>query len=87
MREAPIVSSEMIEAYEPLVFSVARRYQNLDDVELDDLAQEGRIGVLLSLRKGFVPTDETVGDAMRNYVRKARRRGMTGFPDDGEGDG
>lgn len=86
MRESRITSPE-VAAYEPLVESVARRYKNLDDVEEDDLMQEGRIAVWEALESGYRPTDEVVGNAMRKWVRKARRRGMTGFPDDGEGDG
>jgi len=80
------ISSAEVEAYEPLVYAVGMRYAGLDDVELDDLLQEGRIAVWLTLRRGSLPSELQVGDACRKWCRKCRRRGLSGFPDE-EGDG
>lgn len=80
------ISSEEVAAYEPLVYSVGMRYSGLDDVELDDLLQEGRIAVWHTLQRGSLPSELQVGDACRKWVRKCRRRGLSGFPDE-EGDG
>jgi hypothetical protein len=75
------VASEEVAAYENLVHLHARRFASIDYLNghEDDLAQEGRIAVWKALRSGFLPGHVVVENAMKNYAKIERRKGLGGY--------
>lgn len=75
--EAP-VSSAQVAAYDRMVEAHARRISGWSGLEghADDLAQEGRIAVWKALRDGHHPSNVVVLNAMRDYARVERRKGI-----------
>lgn len=67
------VTSEQVAAYDDLIVSLARLHNGRASAELDDLIQEGRIAVFLSLRRGIFPSKELIENRMRDYVRFLHR--------------
>lgn len=55
------------------------RLPNLGESHMDDLMQEGRIAVWEAFRDGFIPSNVVVLNAMRDYARVERRKGLGGF--------
>lgn len=68
-------------AYRPLCERLARQYDGMGGAEYDDLEQEGLIAVWLSLNRGIPPSKDFIRFRMRNWIRKCRRRGFTGYAD------
>lgn len=64
-----------------MVEAHARKFTSLPDMqnENDDLVQEGLIAVWEALRDGHHPSNEVVLNAMRDWCRKQRRKGLAGF--------
>lgn len=60
---------KLLESYKPLVISIARRYY-LAGAELDDLIQEGMIG----LYKGIITYDSSKNDSFTNYASLCIKR-------------
>lgn len=60
---------KLLESYKPLVISIARRYY-LAGAELDDLIQEGMIG----LYKGIITYDKNKNDSFTNYASLCIKR-------------
>jgi hypothetical protein len=73
------VTSEDVARYEGMVQSLAKRFDGAQGAEFDDLAQEGRIAVLKSLRRGIPPSSEFVKFGMIDWIRLCARRGVGGY--------
>jgi DNA-directed RNA polymerase specialized sigma subunit len=77
------VTSEQVAAYEPLVQLHARRFGAIDYLNghQDDLAQEGRIAVWQALQNDYLPGHVVVENAMKDYAKIERRKGLSGYED------
>lgn len=73
------VSSEDIAVFDPMVKQLARKYNGVANAEYDDLRQEGLIAVWLALLDDYVPTRDFIKNRMKNWIRKCRRKGFTGY--------
>lgn len=77
------VTSEQVAAYEPLVLTQARRFAAIDYLHghEDDLQQEGRIAVWQALQNDYLPGITVVENAMKDYAKIERRKGLGGYDD------
>lgn len=80
--KVPATEAEAVSAYTKLVYKIAHKYRRQSGVELDDLAQEGFIGLLKAYRsfdpaKGAFLLHATIGisGAVRNYLDERRFTG------------
>lgn len=80
MQQLP-VSNEQVAQYRDFVAGIARSF--VGDAEFDDLEQIGLIRVWRLLERGQPILRVSIANAMKDELRRARRRGVTGYPDDG----
>ena len=75
------VSSEQVAAYKEMCVAHAWRFSRLPDMvsHYDDFVQEGLIAVWEALKEGHKPSNLAVTNAMRDYAKKERHRGFTGY--------
>ena len=67
------VTSDQVAAYDTLIETLARLNRGRAGAELDDLIQEGRIAVFMSLKRGIHPSREMILNRQRDYVRYLHR--------------
>lgn len=65
----PEVTDAQVASYEAACEALARRFVGRNEAEFDDLVQEGRILVWLSLQRGIKPSSEMIANRMEDYVR------------------
>lgn len=68
-----VTENDRVAAYEDHVKSLARKFVGWANAEFDDLAQEGRFAVLLSLRRGIPPSTQLIEWRMQSWVSYLRR--------------
>ena len=65
----PQVTDAQVASYEAACEALAKRFVGRNNAELDDLVQEGRILVWLSLARGIKPSTQMIENRMEDYVR------------------
>ena len=68
------VTDNQVRVHEATCKRLARRYVGRAGAEFDDLVQEGRIAVFLSLQDGIEPTASYIDFYMKGYVKQLRRQ-------------
>lgn len=71
------VSNDDVAVFLPRVHYFARRFNKVQGAEYDDLVQEASVYVLKMLQIGREPSGTGMKNAMRDWVRKCARQGMT----------
>lgn len=73
-----VVSSD-IKAWDETIEVLAKKRSRIQGVEYDDLIQEGRMAVLLSLLGNVVPDETYIKNAMRRYIRNQKQTQTTTY--------
>lgn len=63
--------------YLPRVHFFANRFNKVGGAEYDDLVQEGSEHVVKLILKGKDPSGTSIKNAMRDWIRKCRRQGIS----------
>lgn len=69
MTKAP---DSLILSWDPLITSLARKRCRMVGIEFEDLLQEGRVSVVTSYAMGLIPTEQSIVNALRRYMRAVR---------------
>ncbi len=80
------VSEEAVAVYLPRIHYFANRFNKVGGAEYDDLVQEGAEHVVVQLLRGRNPSGTGIRNAMRDWIRKCRRQGISHeehLPDEG----
>lgn len=67
------VSSDQLTVWDETIEQLAQKRSRIIGVDLDDLIQEGRMAVLLSLMGDFEPIELDILNAMRRWIRAQKR--------------
>lgn len=77
MTAAALVTNEAVAEFLPRVQYFANRFNKVGGAEYDDLVQEASVYVLVQLQRGKAPSGTGMKNAMRDWIRKCRRQGIS----------
>lgn len=66
------VSQSQIDPWDGLIKTLARKRCKMAGIDYDDLCQEGYLSVITSYAMGSLPTEQTIVNSMRRYLRSVR---------------
>ncbi len=66
--------------YEEMIGEQARKRSRLVGVDYDDLIQEGRMAVILSLMGDFTPNELDIKNAMRRWIKAQKNAKTVYYP-------
>lgn len=68
-----VVSNEHIKVWDETIETLAKKRSRIIGVDYDDLIQEGRMAVVLSLLGDYEPCELDILNAMRRYIRNQKK--------------